>query len=664
LTRDQFERGSISYMIRATLTRPTSIAATSTCDRRISLVETVDIGPMVPPNPTVISLEPISKRARKSTKQQIAKAKQKSDQASIDPSTPDTARPSGSPSIADSGSQRPVSEHGTSVQSPTTFGDGQSEASGESVASSSTGVSFRLGSASVTKSARDSQGALSTSSTANKTITASIELLKAGCLPGDNVSVRVSIQHTKFIKSMHGIIITLYRQGRIDSDPPLSLFTDVKGKAAQKIKHEEYYPKSKTGFGGLSLSSAGSSHVFRKDLSQVFAPIIIDPATLSTVVTASIRVPEDVFPTITGVPGQMINFRYHIEVIVDLGGKLAGQDKHVPRLGTLNGTFNPSGYPGRDLTSGANNLTAWGSSIVNTDNIRREKSVVACLFEVIVGTTDSARQRGRGNTTASQNTSAQQLQNPGPSPAENGENDPMAQVDDIMGRSLTGPSYPYHNTVQWPTEAQQAGESPYDYEYDGPEHDQEHHMHHEPPAFVQSVPPPEVPRLEDLSEKERVRRAEERLLPSQPPLTEGESSSQAIAPSAPADLHDDIYGVDDEAPHHPSTPLAGPAPPDYHPASARPVTVSAPSAPDLDDLLPHRAQVGSHVVEDKQELERRRLMAEASSPADFPEEDDNAGEGSSGAQHAPTAPVLTEEDEHAAYPGAMEHNDGLPKYER
>ena len=112
--------------------------------------------------------------------------------------------------------------------------------------------------------------------------------------------------------------------------------------------------------------------------------------------------PDDVFPTITGVPGEMISFRYHIEVVIDLGGKLGGQSKHIPRLGMVNipSNFMSSGHPMDIPDGGANTgmLATWGTSIINTDPIRREKSVIACLFEIIVGTTDTARLRGRGNT--------------------------------------------------------------------------------------------------------------------------------------------------------------------------------------------------------------------------------------------------------------------------
>ena len=101
-------------------------------------------------------------------------------------------------------------------------------------------------------------------------------------------------------------------------------------------------------------------------------------------------------PTISGVPGEMISFKYNVEVVVDLGGKLAAQGRHMPRVGTV--VF-PSSF-GSTSARGAGNpnmLAAWGGSIIDTDHIRREKSVVCCLFEVLVGSTDSARKRGRGN---------------------------------------------------------------------------------------------------------------------------------------------------------------------------------------------------------------------------------------------------------------------------
>src|SRR6478735_11846294 len=52
-------------MVTATLTRPTSIAPTSSCERKVMLVENVDVGLLHAPRPRTIFLEPISKRNRR-----------------------------------------------------------------------------------------------------------------------------------------------------------------------------------------------------------------------------------------------------------------------------------------------------------------------------------------------------------------------------------------------------------------------------------------------------------------------------------------------------------------------------------------------------------------------------------------------------------------------
>jgi arrestin-related trafficking adapter 9 len=572
----------------------------------------------------------------------------------------DITRTTNSPIPDESVSQRPSSDHATLSRSPVNS-DVHSETSGESiVSSSSTGLSFRLVPVPPsTKSALDNQGVFGNDSIRSKTITATIELLKGGCLPGDSVPLRVSIQHTKNIRSVCGIIITLYRLSRIDSAPPLSLFTDVKGKAAEKLKHEEYYPKSKTGLGGLSLSSAGSSSVFRKDLSQTIAPIIIDPLTLSTVVTASIRVPEDVFPTITGVPGEMISFCYHIEVVIDLGGKLGGQSKHIPRLGMINipSNFMSNGHQMNIPDGGANPgmLATWGTSIMNTDPIRREKSVVACLFEIIVGTTDSARLRGRGNTVSG----AQNKPSTKGIPQSPALSSDLAYEHEASQNRLDEqtPMDPHHVEPPYHTEVSQPEEEEYSYEEYELNHDPQHQSFYTAPVFV---PMPEISSEEGLTEKERIRLAEERLLPSQPPQIDGLSSSHVIIPSAPEDLEGDLYDLDDEPVYASSAAIELGS--ESRNLQSAPDPTAAPTAPDAEYLTPPATI--SH-GEDKLELERQRLMAEASSPSDLLDDNENAGGGSSGAQHEPTAPVLTEEDEFGGhYTNGLGHQEGLPRYER
>jgi hypothetical protein len=485
----------------------------------------------------------------------------------------------------------------------------------------------------------------------DQTITATIELLKSGCLPGDNIPLKISIKHTKAIKSMHGIIITLYRQGRIDSAPPLSLFGDIKGKEAERLKHEEYYPKSKTGLGGLSLSSAGSSSMFRKDLAQTFAPILVDPSSLTAVVNVSVRIPEDVFPTIKGVPGEMISFKYHVEVVLDLGGKLAGQQRHLPRVGAV--TI-PSHSSGSRADSNTNMLAAWGGSIVDTENIRREKSVVACLFEIVVGTKDSARIRGRTNSSARRQISDW---------SQEASVIPAAAHEPIYEESVALSNHDYTQDHQQPYPYY---EQPYNERY--PEYYNEDYEYqnvypdHDPPPAHALIPPPEISDELGLSEKERARLAEARLLPSQPPV-DGTGSSSAAGPASrpsqpPQMLEDDLYSGEDTTPQAESSLL--------HPLN----TVNShrtigPSAPTLEDLHPSAA---SQPTEDKQELERRRLMAEASAPTFPVDDDENAGEGSSGAQLAPSAPPLEEDD---TYGGRYEHlpssssrGEILPKYVR
>ncbi|KAK0119167.1 ph-response sensor protein [Cadophora gregata] len=666
-----FERGTISYLITATITRPTSITATSSCDQKLSLVETVDIGPMVPPKPQKISLEPISRRVRR---RKTIKNKENGSPETTETGTgsgSEAARAVTSPLPDDSASQCGSVDHQvTSPRSPVPSeiqSTGSAGNSAESTVSSSTGLSFRLGAVpSSAKSTKDSPRNSSKVSLSDQTITATIELLKSGVLPGDNLPLKISIKHTKPLKSMHGIIITFYRQGRIDSAPPLSLFADIKGKDAERLKHEEYYPKSKTGLGGLSLSSAGSSSMFRKDLAQTFAPILVDPTSLTAVVNVSVRVPEDVFPTISGVPGQMIAFRYHVEVVVDLGGKLAGQQRHVPRLGAvaLPSSFGASAGA-RSGEVNPNMLAAWGGSIVDTANIRREKSVVECRFEVVVGTKDTARKRARGNSSVRRlisDWSDEMSVVPAPTHEPIYE-ESVATNDEQYNNQQYRDPYPYYDRP--PEHPHPDHQHPEDFateEYD-------YQDHYQPPNHAQiHVPPPEIQADEGLSEKERLRRAEERLLPSQPPGDENAPSSSrtvipSIAPSVPpGELEEDLYGPDDATPQE--APRAF-----LPPSTSTPLDIPAgPSAPAPEDLNPAAGQLPT---EDKQELERRRLIAEASAPSEFPaDEEDNAGEGSSRPQHEPSAPPMLEEDEygpqyaHHNLPESSTHREALPKYER
>jgi hypothetical protein len=609
------------------------------CDFKVRLIEPIDIASICSPSSRVVTLEPISRHSRGKRSSVRDPNHREKKKATPDESnhSPEVSEP---PSIRNSGDQQ------IPPRSPA-----PSEVSGESAISSSTGsLSFRLApTLSITKASRRSNTQGSVLSLADKTITATVDLLRGGCLRGDTVPVRVSITHTKCIKSLRGIIITLYRQGRIDSHP-LILLPSARSKEADRVKHEDYYPKTRTGLGGLSLSSAGSSSVYRKDLAQTFAPLIIDPRTLSTVVTASVRVPEDAFPTIASVPGGMVTFRYYIEVVIDLGGKLAGQDRVLPRM--------------RGVEEGsANMLATWGGSVVETDYIRREKSVVDVQFEVVVGTKDSARGRGKQVETQRQ---PQESKNP--------------ELD-----AVHSPLSPH---VLESLQQQQQ------HDLDGHEHHTAEHVADQSESYEQrysyigtplptDVPPPEIADPEEMDEKTKLQNAEAMLLPSAPP-EDGQGSPSVLTvrgPSAPviplsaedgwcgdSERHHDQFHVESmwaSPPHHlhmsylqPSNPLMEAREPLSH-------------GNHYSGTGPRLGQLSSHSNEylptdDKHDLERRRLQAEASAPEEFAGDDNETSRNSSMAapseNSGPTAPALTEGDEYGFRGSGVPEN--LPRYER
>lgn len=350
------------------------------------------------------------------------------------------------------------------------------------------------------------------------TISAKIEVLQGGCLAGDSFPVRVSIKHNKVVKSMQGIIITLYRQGRIDTHPAIPLGPQRRG---TKAKYEDYYPKSLTGLGGLSLSSAGSSRSFRQDLNQIFAPIIVDPQSLTAVINTSIQAPVHLFPTITCVPGEMVSFRYYVETVVDLRAKVGSQDRIRPHLSMTSGIQH--GYGDAKMTriegsEGVSYAATPGFNYLVTDQLRRTKGVVFTRTEIIVGTKDSSRKR--------------QKQREEPSSVH--ENSSL-RGSAVLGVEIThnGDEEREHleSFVEVQDHANQPAIAPVQH-----------------PTII--IPPPEI--VEDLDEKARLRRAEEGLLPSAPPQDDEPSRSTAPIPSAPVAVDEEDfvrrYGGDHPAP--------------------------------------------------------------------------------------------------------------------
>ncbi|KAI5815959.1 hypothetical protein BZA77DRAFT_314685 [Pyronema omphalodes] len=312
-----FEKGSISYTVVATLTRPTSTQTTQ-CSTKIQFMDRIDIAKYTIPKPRVIKLEPVSKRPHPSKK-----PGPRSVSPSTIGSTPNSSISHLPDTLSDKFSKNPI--------------------------------------------------------------VATVELLNAGALRGENIGVKISIQHTKKITSVNGIILTLMRQTRFD---PAGNIDDI---SLEKLK---------------GSAVIGTASTFRKDLNQSIHTFIIDPITLTTVIKANIRVPPDVFPTITNVPGGAVEFRYWIEVMMDLGGKLNDQDLSSASV-ILPGLPRPTGGPEGDIPK-TEGLSSEGGVMIETERIRRrEKSVIVCKFEVIVGTVDTGK---KGKIQPQQQIQQQQIQ--------------------------------------------------------------------------------------------------------------------------------------------------------------------------------------------------------------------------------------------------------------
>ena len=472
---------------------------------------TIDIAHLQPPKPHVVSLETIGKKNK-------SKLRVKMKTSTV---------PNGINSICSS-------VHGQSLNrisspSPQTADIPPQSPAPSTISSASTGESTTSTNNQLrTPPSGEVDGCveITGSSLLEKTITAKTELLQGGCLPGDTLQLRISIDHRKPVKTMQGIIITVFRQGRIDTHPALPLGPSERGGRCQ---YEDYYPKSRTGLGGLSLSSAGSSRVFRQDLAQTITPLIIDPQTMSANIRTSIQMPDHAFPSITCVPGGMISFRYYVEIVIDLRGKPVGQDRFLPHLSITNAPQHSYGDPKISKIDGVDGVSysaTPGFNYLITDQIRRTKGVVFTTTEVVVGTKDTTRCRGKQRKSSN----------------ESDQNGMVERSQPDGDHQVLNASSPVPNQQTISREDQPIGQNLSD------------SSRLDRSASI--IPPPNLHEPQD--EKSQMRRAEERLLPSSPPQDD-EPSAAAVAPTAPF-AHDEEdfirrYGFGAPAPSYnePST---------------------------------------------------------------------------------------------------------------
>ena len=609
-------------MITATLTRPTTMSQVTSRSVKIKFQDLIDIEPMYTPKSRVITLEPVSKRGKvKVVKPGSSVTTQTASSAGAGRLTRNNTQNSTAsrsansvvnPPLSPAPSEETVQTNGTTASSPSFHAvDNESPARKASPQNSD-------------------ERSNTTASSAN-TITATTELPRHGALPGDMVPIRVSVAHTK--TDARGMVIaTLFRMARIDMHPPLPLPT--RSGKDKKMEYEDVYPKSRTGLGGLYFSAASPNSAFRKDLAQSSTMLILNPNTMTADITTSLKIPDASFPTIANVPGGMISFTYHVEVVVDLFGKL-GETRFWPRLTSSEPTFSQSSDAGNQISSD------WSHQILDTTALRRTKSVIAFEMSLVVGTQDSGRKRRQikqAEYPASQDTTL------GP---DHGWQDSHYHEGGYEGQYYEEAGYPYQEHYGYD---QNHG---HDYGYD--------HTYYQdyPIPAPEMVPLPEP--QEDEDEKTRLQRQERLLLPSEPPQ-EGESFNGAVpyTPTAP-DLSSVLLPGGTEHQNDgrstPSTlvPATSVASSTRSGDTVRPYSASPPSA---------STPVGSAgSVDDKQELERRRLLAQTSAP---PAEDErDTSRNAAVPSMTPTAPMINEHHEYSVQ--TLNHDDGepdLPQYER
>ncbi|KAI9652094.1 MAG: ph-response sensor protein [Alyxoria varia] len=651
----EFERGTISYIVSSTITRPTTIAPTTSCERKVKYQDSIDVGSFSTPKPRVITLEPVENGGRKKAGIKRLASHSHDSATTSRTSTHSTTAATSSRNTRLSFSPDDIRSH--DVTSPSF--QGGASAGGNTASESQHRSEIR--------SSRTSHSPRTdAASQSSQTIEVNVTMERAACLPGGFVPLKVTVHHFKDTKSLYGVIVTLYRQARTDMHPNLPLKSSSDNDTSKK--YEDYYPRSKTGLGGLSLSAAGSSQVWRKDLSQTFAPLYVDPHTLSTEVKAVVRVPDDAFPSISNAPGGMISFNYFVEVLVDVHGKLA-QGTTFPSLNLTGGL--PS-IPSGPLTSDANYgrdqyVTAWGLNCVDTSQILRERSALSCVNDLVIGTKDTAKARGKRRQESApleNGTVHTNGDHHGPwhdgGRADQGSHDGYDDSHEDYDYSSYGCDFHSNQRHYWNYPNGYGDGSWNDPNFvaaPGHDHQSARNFNDTPTNWNATGPhallsPPQMPDEANMTEKERLRQAEQQLLPSRPPDSYGEGPREEEAlrhghiPTAPvlpneSDFDSTASYQAAVARQHavpasqrhgvspsPFSAEADPRLPAYEPRGGE---VSTPGAVNTDRVAePVEATASS---DDKQELERRRLQAMASSPeTDAPVEEYHSSR--------PTAPSL------------------------
>lgn len=239
--------------------------------------------------------------------------------------------------------------------------------------------------------------------------------------------------------------------------------------------------------------------------------------------------------------------------------------------------------------------------MVDTAPVRRDKGVVTATFEVVIGTRDSERCKGKQKeeakaTIPEEPTPVEHPLHPATNGGADGSYSGYPSEDDYWG-------YNYHD---W-TYGNANGHDHWDYHGNG---------HGNGWDMSSEIPMPHVPDESQLTDKERARRAEERLLPSQPPGMDqqaGEGALAATAPYLPGEDVPGLYGAPTPAygsPHHSASVPAS----STFETPRRNVSAPSPAPEYFPTAGPSNHVPVSTPLDDKQELRRRELEAAASAP--------------------------------------------------
>ncbi|EAZ63725.2 pH-response regulator protein [Scheffersomyces stipitis CBS 6054] len=327
---------------------------------------------------------------------------------------------------------------------------------------------------------------LDKSSIKPETIKVCLEIPQRGYLRGELIPIKLSISHLKKIQDLHGIIITLVRVCRLDNGT------------------ESFFES------------------FRKDLQQSVLPIFVDPVTFQSEINTSVRVPADAFPTISGCP--LVSFQYFIEVLVNLSGKSLVLDNDAPtdHHSATKIVDDPTTFNFNYNNSLSSQHHKDRSGFINTDKYKRSKKFLQLTTEVIIGT---HRSTSDTNTGAGENAqidlsrrSSSSISNPNNSPPNinNNSNRQASYINAIpeaveMNNFQSPPYFENLNQSQGHSQTRQFTPLPTNFS--------------SIPNYSELSGSGSNAMGGSISEKERLRLLESSLLPSAPPMEQEDDNT-------------------------------------------------------------------------------------------------------------------------------------------